>query len=133
MDTEKLKTLALAAMDSYKPAAREARVSLARELDPAAVLELIAEVERLRAERDTEITEHNRDLHKLICMQTEHDELRAEVERLRADAGRYRWLRNPKRSHAHVGRIVDNSGKAACLAEFALDRAIDAAIEKEKA
>jgi hypothetical protein len=60
-------------------------------------------------------------------------ELIAEVERLRADATRYRWLRNPKRSHAHVGRIVDNSGKAAYLAEFSLDRAVDAAIEKEKA
>ena len=60
-------------------------------------------------------------------------ELIAEVERLLADATRYRWLRNTKRSHAHVGRIVDNSGKAGSLAEFSLDRAIDAAIEKEKA
>lgn len=46
---------------------------------------------------------------------------------LRDDAARYRWLRDPKRSHSVVGSVVDNTGVAAYLKEYALDRAIDAA------
>jgi hypothetical protein len=41
------------------------------------------------------------------------------------EAKRYRWIRDPRRSHALVGNIIDNSGKAERLSEFALDRAVD--------
>jgi hypothetical protein len=56
------------------------------------------------------------------------DQLQARIAELEADAARYRWLRQPGRSHAVVGVIADNSGKATHLAEYALDRAIDAAL-----
>jgi chromosome segregation ATPase len=56
----------------------------------------------------------------------------AERDALRADAQRYRWLRERKRNHASVGRIVDAEGILDYISENTLDRRIDAAIVGEK-
>lgn len=51
--------------------------------------------------------------------------LRAEVEILRRDAGRYRWLRNPERSAAELDSVFDSYG-------LPMDEKIDAAMVKAK-
>ena len=51
---------------------------------------------------------------------------------LRADAERYRWLRERKRNHASVGRIVDAEGMLDYISENTLDRRIDAAMGEKK-
>jgi len=146
MDTEKLKTLALAYLDANRGywygaheladgTTYEPGVDFIVECNPATVLALIADVERLRNERDTKITEHVKDLHKLICVQAERDELRAEVERLRADAERYVFIRSggiyiePGDGEIYV---ATDSG-AYCKTDEEFDSQIDAAIKKEKA
>ena len=108
MDTEKLKTLALAYLDANRGywygaheladgTTYEPGVDFIVECNPATVLALIAEVERLRA-----------------------------------DAERYRWLtEDPGYNRPHL------NGKAVYVNWFgtkqALDAAVDAALEKEKA
>lgn len=136
VDTDNLKALALAADEGGDIFVMMGKLQAFQfEACPATVLALIAEVERLRDERDAEITERLKDLHKLICVQTERDELRAEVERLRADSGRYRWLRdrpeNPDEAVIDVAIWQNCAGTS--LRGDELDSQIDAAIEKEKA
>jgi hypothetical protein len=82
--------------------------------------ELRAEVERLKTERDT--FRHGHSLASNRCC-----ELEEEVERLRADAGRYRWMRDVgDQTWTPMARRVPDGAKG-------IDAAIDAAIEKEKA
>lgn len=61
--------------------------------NPAAALALIAEVDSMKVERDycRRVADHNLDLG--VAYMTERDQLKAEVEALRKDAERYRWLR----------------------------------------
>jgi hypothetical protein len=113
MDIEKLKALALAAGDWTPPAPYEEDRSYSdREIrglefcaaaNPATVLELIAEVARLRA-----------------------------------DAGRYRWLRDEARAEYEERIFVTSDGhkdyyEPSGIYETELDDAVDKAIEKEKA
>jgi hypothetical protein len=65
-------------------------------------------------------------------------ELIAEVERLRADAGRYRWLRDEARAEYEERIFVTSDGhkdyyEPSGMYETELDDAVDKAIEKEKA
>lgn len=56
--------------------------------------------------------------------------LRAEVEALRLDAGRYRWLRDKSPDTWEVSvQIVDGVSEC-CLASQSLDESIDAAMEQ---
>jgi hypothetical protein len=105
MDIEKLKALALEAEEGGDIFVMMDKLQAFQcEADPAAVLELIAEVERLRA-----------------------------------DADRYRWLREKsigQWEHPIVVeqmRAMDRMQYIGPLSFGALDKAIDAALEKEKA
>lgn len=87
--------------------------------NPAAVLALIAEVEGLRAQ-------HGRDSAELrsLCQarddsRKERDQLKAEVEALRKDAERYRWLRQYTVKSLPVSGALES-----------LDRDIDATMTK---
>lgn len=107
-DWRQLKQKALAAADefgSYDPA--EAEIEFMSAIKPDVILALIAENERLQAERDKfsdeaqklddfsetlglEIAESGK---REIAHRAERDQLRAEVEALRKDAKRYRFVR----------------------------------------
>jgi hypothetical protein len=69
---------------------------------------------------------------------SERDELRAEIEQMRADAGRYRWLRDEARAEYEERIFVTSDGhkdyyEPSGMYETELDDAVDKAIEKEKA
>jgi hypothetical protein len=61
-----------------------------------------------------------------LALVAERDRLRAEVEELRADAGRYRWLRRDITSLSDIKRMQDIVTN---LCEDHMDAAIDAAKE----
>lgn len=87
--------------------------------NPAAVLELIADVEHLRSLLTNRYVTG-------VSESKENDQLRAEVEALRQDAERYRWLRGrvPGSAYRVAGVIYSEGGDG-------VDAAIDAAMAKE--
>ncbi|MBD1590231.1 ead/Ea22-like family protein [Pseudomonas typographi] len=97
--------------------------------NPAAVLELIAELESANAR-----------LHEVAVAcataEQERDQLKAENEPLRKDAERYRWFRNQHWDGSAICAVVDpkQSTKlgAYCPSEKLLDEAIDAALTMSK-
>lgn len=100
--------------------------------NPATVLALIAENERLRADLDGEM-DQARDFNiEHAELQSERDHLKAENEALRKDAERYRWLReqNWAISEMAVATYPKESIKLGYDCPFGdrLDSAIDAAM-----
>lgn len=58
----------------------------------------------------------------------ERDQLRAEVEALRKDAERYRWLRTYAYGHFHGEELEDLFSRNDSLVDEKVDEAIDAAM-----
>lgn len=93
--------------------------------NPAAILELIAEVDRLAAEYQIEIERHRTTREQL-------EQAKRECEELRAYAERYRWVRNPDQD---VSLVLDkrvSPGVYEYRAGEELDEAIDAAMQEPK-
>lgn len=90
--------------------------------------EVIAEIERLRADRDDVRAELTNLQIAFNDWKVTHSTVRLEVEieRLRADAERYRWLRDPANAYADEWNLFGpySSPKG-------IDAAIDAAVEEE--
>jgi len=61
-------------------------------------------------------------------LKTERDQLHAEIERLRADAERYRWLRD----NEHIRRLDDAYWRYRTYSADICDAEIDAAIKKDQ-
>jgi len=88
-----------------------------------AILILISENERLQSERDA-IAKSQRYGQDTVAITVERDQLRAEVEALRRDAERYRWLRSVENDVA----ITFGAHAWEDLSDEYMDAAIDAAI-----
>lgn len=101
------------------------RASCEDGIQPDDVYEAADEIARLRAEVDAEKAE-------VFRLQSSHSALYADVEALRADAERYRWLRNEGNPYALlvVGRYHKADVRPFYDAE--LDAAIDAAMRADK-
>ena len=103
--------------------------------DPATVLTLLAEIERLETQTrlagvSAEVTVHQevgRAVTRELALTVECDQLKAENERLTEDAARYRWLRNPENDVA----ILFGGHAWEDLSSEYMDGSIDAAIAKE--
>lgn len=87
---------------------------------PAAILALLAEIERLKAENED--YKSGQDRYEQII-----EDLKAENEALRKDAERYRWLRDDEYLHAWADLHVCDEHRRAEVT----DKAIDAAMAKE--
>lgn len=116
------------------------------EIEPEDILSLLDENDKLQADNSSmrgSLKAYAENMKKQIResgrMQRERDQIRAEVEALRKDAGRYRWLRERSFgfSHDEAGRGISTmrwgewhydtpEGHAAQM-----DMAIDAAMAKE--
>jgi hypothetical protein len=87
--------------------------------NPATVLELIAEIERLETQVrlagvSAEVTVHQevgRAVTRELALTAERDQLKAENEALRKDAERYRFLR--QHGPVHSARMLDEQIDAA--------------------
>lgn len=93
-DWSELKQKALAASDefgSYDPA--EAEIKFMSAISPGVVLALIAENEQLREDHDKQWRLAQSGIQNTEAVLAENAKLRAEVEALRRDAERYRFVR----------------------------------------
>lgn len=97
--------------------------------DPAAVLALIAEVEFLTESRKEARDERNRFGDQLDAAELKIDQLKAEVEALRKDAERYRYLRDGDDEFVSIIAVAEDS--ITFLGESHADSAVDAAMSKE--
>lgn len=100
--------------------------------NPAAVLELIAEIERLREHKEHLVglrETHGFDSWSAALVQI--DQLKVESKSLRKNAARYEWLRN---EHTHPGCLSSDPEKAKWLDEYLMcgDK-LDAAIDEQLA
>ncbi|MBH3361360.1 hypothetical protein [Pseudomonas guariconensis] len=126
IDKEKLKALAEAA--SARDATKVELWYLYEDLNPAAVLSLLAEIEHLQ-DLVAEWRRSSPVLPSRACAAI-IDQLKAENEALRKDAERYRWLRDQcgiveyKSIAGSVGRGMLPSGEK-------LQAAVDAAMARE--
>lgn len=96
-----------------------------------------SELKRLAEEVNREFP-HKEDLWNMVCTPTVALDLISDLESLRADAERYRWLRNPDRcDEDFLDGPADNIVVGSCGGEDILwlddlDKAIDAAIADEQ-
>lgn len=90
---------------------------------------LLANAASVNAERDTNsmLTD------ALLTAERERDQLRAEVDALRKDAERYRWLRDPYSGAEHVIYYSRGDYGRGLMSGSMLDAAIDAALAAKEA
>lgn len=115
--------------------------------NPAAVLDLIAELENLRANHEHVVALNHQQFGAAIRSNAERDQLKADNEALRKDAERYRFLRrtdcwadlNAGLENYNIGPnirnrlwIVGSREEIDNQCDEMLDRSIDYFIDKEK-
>lgn len=141
-DITKLKALAEAAAEQQKqwedagrpwPIWNSCMYEMHSAANPAAVLELIAEIERQAAQFKEWQASH----HANYCaVADERDQLKAENDALRKDAERYRWFRNQHWDSSAICAVVDPKQSttlgAYCPSGKLLDDAIDAGLAMSK-
>lgn len=142
MDTTELKKLAEAALQpEVRPMGRSLKMASFYSLaTPAAVLELIAKIDRLHCQVNAECDDWAREVERRMTAEVEVERLKAELECARGDfqtleriaeksgkdAERYRWLRDSARSG---GCLSDMS--FGDLVDAYCDERIDQAMSKE--
>lgn len=139
---------------SFHPGTDYKRVPYVRQSDHLAALSavtaerdrLLIDLERAHRATNSERMDWAREFQRRNAVQEERDRLRAEVEALRKDAERYRWLRNTAMETADVAPAVlmvdgeckpafDDPGYGHISAKSGatLDAAIDAAMAAKEA
>ncbi|MHA3884627.1 ead/Ea22-like family protein [Stutzerimonas degradans] len=109
-------------------AKRKANANFIAAANPVAVLELIAAISAVTAERDAANSRLHEVAESCATAEQERDQLRAEVEGLAKDAERYRWLRGrlPGSAYRIAGVIYSEGGDG-------VDAAINAALAAKEA
>jgi len=119
-------------MDDDRELLERAARAAGYEVDIAALRAAFAAAQALVGEHEKLIELLRRQVERI---QSDRDSLRAEVERLRVDAGRYRWLRARHWSDAEVCCVADPKDAVklghSCPSLEILDDLIDAAMREE--
>lgn len=104
------------------------KLAIERDTLRAALAASRAEADGLKSERDGLIELANRSANGIRKATGEYNRLHAELEELKKDAERYRWLRDSAPEEWDVTRWLDREHQEVHVQDY-LDEAIDAAME----